>query len=716
MSVLHADTEPRFHPLQGSIVKSYDPVTIDVHPGPLLYDPSEERLWRVFSEARSHQPSFGMSVTAEFSDDSGCSWQGRRTIFPGDQNLKILATSGIYLNGRLMVIVNTENASNQRSLKLIYSDDHGASWLQQTPDISTNSSHFLFGITHRYDANAGGHDDNGAVFYTYHGGSAFAFTTADKGATWSTHTVFDMATTQFINDQGQVATDFVASELTIARVPQSDDYVLYIRGSGYPNYLAATSTDMTSVGTTALTMPRDSGILNEGYAPNKSVGSPPHLVSFGDEITLYTFGRENWVKYDIPREQAMLSYTQNAQDLFANKGIFANKVPRVAARLPTRAVGMMFHVDTTDSIVAHLRAGESIYEINNDVYSPCVGQLYFLSRTQIPSNVLTTRENLLDNPTFDLWARGDSFTDVTANGTPVAERWQLWCSGDTLTATREDVDHLLSNNQSFKPKYAMRVKSTGQTGNDYSGIRQVFYGKNNLRRFSERELTLTIYGIGELPSNLRFSIHFYNRDNPTIITHAAATLPVPVTAAGQFTSTSATLYTPSEDAVALGDNPGIAIVVDQLGTDLWDFAFAGLKLEAGFGSSVLSYPNLEIESSKALYYFERFGFDSGIGLGTQRADNDGFRANVKYHPKTIVPSIVTELPKDGFGNPIWTNKFEIRHLTGTTACTGIKAATTIAQKDQAWIDFWTKEAEFDYYAGECWSIASDAGFFIDVEA
>ncbi len=53
MSVLHADTEPRFHPLQGSIVKSYDPVTIDVHPGPLLYDPSEERLWRVFSEARS---------------------------------------------------------------------------------------------------------------------------------------------------------------------------------------------------------------------------------------------------------------------------------------------------------------------------------------------------------------------------------------------------------------------------------------------------------------------------------------------------------------------------------------------------------------------------------------------------------------------------------------------------------------------------------------
>ncbi|QWV09056.1 hypothetical protein KQ247_00015 [Ruegeria pomeroyi] len=392
-------------------------------------------------------------------------------------------------------------------------------------------------------------------------------------------------------------------------------------------------------------MPRDSGILNEGYAPNKSVGSPPHLVSFGDEITLYTFGRENWVKYDIPREQAMLSYTQNAQDLFANKGIFANKVPRVAARLPTRAVGMMFHVDTTDSIVAHLRAGESIYEINNDVYSPCVGQLYFLSRTQIPSNVLTTRENLLDNPTFDLWARGDSFTDVTANGTPVAERWQLWCSGDTLTATREDVDHLLSNNQSFKPKYAMRVKSTGQTGNDYSGIRQVFYGKNNLRRFSERELTLTIYGIGELPSNLRFSIHFYNG----IIQRL---LPMPP------------LRSPYRLPLRVSLPQQVRRSIRQAKTRwLWETIQASRLLWINSapicGISPLRASNLrpvlarqccpiqtwKIESSKALYYFEALRFRLRDRIGTQRADNDGFRANVKYHPKTIVPSIVTELPK-----------------------------------------------------------------------
>lgn len=577
------------HPLSGSLAMTYDPGNMSAHPGGKFYDPVEARVWRVYSEAEAHAPKFGMVVYAEYSDGGGSDWKGKRAVWPGEPGRKVLHCNGQEVDGRFIVIVNTEDAAGQRYLDMIYSDDIGASWSKASiANPSDTIEPFMFGALHKRPALAGG-GTGGAVFYCYTNGSAYAFFTSNKGVTWSSAVIMSPATV-VTNSAGAEISGIIWGETTVDRVAD-DKFIAYFRPIDRENFFCATSTDMLNWNAI-----RDSGITNEG--PELEVGSPPHLIAYNGEMTLYYCGRENWTDHTLSREQDLLFHNMNALALYEAGGVFDNLTPFNGGKLPTRAVGMMAHTVTPSGVLAFLRAGETVFANNQHA---ATSQLYQMSSYALPSNPIIYRENQADNSDLALWARGTVFTGITVNGTPTAERMQLYPStSDTMTASREAVPIEISNSLPHRPKYGMRVTSTG---GQFSGVQQAKIGTTELSRFADTEVTVTVFGVGVLPSVVRVVSSFNYGTGGSASEEISNSVSRGVESATGLTCVSGTVRMPTLIDKTIGSNPRAIIRLDQFSSDAWNFLFCGFKIEFGNGATVLRPVDPSVEQAKALRYF-----------------------------------------------------------------------------------------------------------------
>lgn len=635
------------HPLAGgSLVRAYDPGTLTAHPGGLMYNPVSNRLWRVYTEGVSHLAVDGMSVVTEYSDDAGATWKGKRTLFPGESTRKVQAIACRHVNGRLLVIVNSEAAGIVRYLDMIYSDDAGATWSIQAITKPGGVEPFLFDAVHARNTAAGGDDLNGAVFYCYNNGSVYAFHTNDKGATWANAVVMSGASS-YLDVNGLPATGLVATEVAVGQVGTNAEYVFYIRCANYANMICGTSTDMLTI--TGL---RDSGVANEG--PSLAVGTPPHFIAKDTDLTLYTFGRENWMAHDVAHEQALMFYKQDAASLYAAGGLFTNKTPRVAAQLPTRAIGMMSHVTTPSGIISMFRAGETVYANFADAVT---SQIYQMTSYPLPSNPILARPNLADNSDFSLWSQGISFPGVVLDDIPTADRWQLYASaaggGDTMTVTREVLATAIARNLPHRPRYGLRLTSTGAA---YSGLQQVHRGEAELARFADTEITISVIGVGILPSTCQVSVIFDCGGGGTTIDPISVNLVRGRETATGVSIATATVRCPSIVGATLGTDPKVIIRVAQVSASAWNYLFAGFKVETGNGATVLSGVDADAEQAKGLKYYLPL---SDIHTVHRRSTTLSVAA-IQHPPMAKLPTLVVVNPAG----------YTIEHLAGSRVLSG----------------------------------------------
>lgn len=639
--------------------KSYDAGLMTVHPGSIWYnnDP-DSKLYRCYSESFSHNPTFGMMVYLDFSDDRGGTWKSRRCVYPARTGRKVTATAGGYYNGRHVIVVNTEDSGGTRYLDLVYSDDNLVTWTTSSIPVTGAIDHFLYGGLNDYPTVAGGDDDDGFIFYTYVGSSTYAMRTSDKGATWTQSTLWSSTDTYNLLS-GTPTTGYSATESTVAQVPGEAKFVHYLRGTNQRYYLVATSTDMITLENAA-----ESGLENEG--PSLETGNPPKLWTRRDQMTLYTFGRENWVDHDVRQESSLMKHQMPASDLYDANGIFSDLEPQFVMYLPVRHVGMMDITTIEDDVIAQVRAGETVFA---DGSHPVQSQMYIMTNYPLTTNlVFPPRENLLDNPTFDLWGRGETFSSVTVDNTNLAERWQAWMSGDTGTISRGSLDSSLSRNTPFKGKSVMDFATAG--ADDFAGFQTVFYNEEALRKFADQEVTISCYGVGALPSVIRLSVTMdYGSGGSADEQLPPALLANPVSSANNLTFFSGGTRTPTLEGKTVGTDPKIVFRIDTNTSEAWAFKPAAVKLEFGNGSTAILPTDLRTERAKASQYFQKRGGGSDYMVDLYRKTSTSARAVVTFQtpmvkaPDVSIVGSITNLRLDNVSSTLTPTSMSVNNLT-----------------------------------------------------
>lgn len=633
----------------GSVVQSYDPGTLTAHPGALLFEPTENRVYRVYSEAKSHLPVLGMTVYIDQSDSNGVEFKNKRAIYPGRAGLKVLAMAGRWLNGRMLVIVNTENAGGTRFLEKVYSDDNGSTWTTADIPQSGGVNHFMYDALHARNTAAGGDDDDGAIFYAYTNGIAYAFHTDDKGATFTEVTVLT-GSSAYLDNDGVSQTGMIPTEIATAQVGEEAKFVHYMRGHDQPYLIAFTSTDMIT-----FVNAKSSGIYN--VSPSGTVGTPPHLFNDNGRMWLALFGRENWAGTDVAKEGSIEFYGDPPSTVYDNGGVFSSLVSQATIALPSRAIGMMSHVLTNQGTVAMARAGESVYSSSGN---PMTSQIYLFTSQQIPDVLCSPRPNLFDNSNFDIVQRGDTFTGVTANSTPVVDRWKLFCSGSTMSATITDIDPLISSCLPHRPKQGLRVVGTSHA---YMGLEQVFYGKNQLHSFADKELTVSFYAVGVVPGT-RVVVEFDYGSGGSADVTTSSNFTTGVSIADGLTYLTASVFTPTTIGKTLTSTAKVTVRFDTPTTTAVDYVFAGVKLENGNGSTLLEAADIDMESVTCQRYYKKLPAVLNV---TRLSTVQGVAA--------VGHSTMVKRPD--FSGSLLTTGFSITHTAGAVALTGI----TISRQD-----------------------------------
>ncbi|MCE8508348.1 hypothetical protein KBY28_07775 [Ruegeria pomeroyi] len=686
------------HPLRGSIVRAYAPGNVDPNIGALMFDTARGNLWRVWTESSAHKPVLGQLVYAEVSKGVSASFSGRRAIYAGRLDRKVLAICGNIVLGRLVVIVNTEDAAGNRYLEIVQSVDGGANWtVSAIGGLTPGINHFMYDKLHSFPSVAGGNDAQGLIFSTYTNGSTYVIWSDDAGATWQ-ETLFFGPASPYKNLAGQVVTGFIATEMAMVQVGSEGKFVHILRGQDQAHFLALTSNDMRTPATA-----QETTIPNEGAT--LEVGTPPHFIADGDMIHLYWFGRYGWVDAYPEMSGAMAVYSQDGASLFDASGVFAQAAPTIVASLPGRATGMMTHCAVPGGHVAMVKAKERVFDASDN---PASSEIYMLGTVQLAAPFVGSRPNLIDNPTFDLAQRGTSFTGLTGStGHPVLERWVCWPSGDTVDVSQGDVDPIFSEVLPFRPKHKMVWSSTG---NDYSGPRQAHLGAVMMRQMAGSEMTFSLYGIGDLVTGARVVVQFdygaggnngagQQTDAEQALFLRSASGP------GRLTMTSATLITPSLQGKTLGTNPRVDIFIDSVSSEARNFEFVGVKAEFGPNATTLAAPDMDLEEIKALRFFERIGMEAAaIGSGS-RLTSSSFQLTLGYSAKAVeAPTVALK------GS---TSNIRIRHISGNTAGSGAAATFEQQGRSKAFVTIPTA-ADTSYLAGEVWS--TDPGTYFTVDA
>lgn len=613
------------HPLDGIPVAVKAGVAGTIHPGPIFYLANDAKTVSVFAQSVSHAPHAGMVVMARYSDDDGLTSNNQVSIYQDDTKIIRAMIGGEWGDGYALIISLTDGTT--RSHVLLTMDADGA-W--SVPSVLSGITDDLvsYGKVHRWPSSAGGSDTDGYIFYAYSTSTtpkkAVSIRTSDSGASW-TQSDF------YIADGLEIPT-----EIDLGKVPDQSQWVGYLRFSGSNSnprewFKAFKTTNMYSA-----TFYDTS--LESGGSENK-VGQPPFVLVDGGRYYLYTPFREDWTSTDA-YEQGLYYYEATAAELWANNGSFPNPVPRFACVIPSRALGMMAAVKTPRGWICQMRGAENEYPNNSS--QPVNSQLIILSKSdkvvlsgQICGD-FAPRENKIDNPIFTFAESGTSFTGITSNGDDVIERWQAWPSGGTMNFERVSLPLVATRSIPARPRYGMRITSSVPNGD--MGFQQVHYGRDKVMEFSDKVVTVTIWGYGT-PGNfagLR-AIAIVNTGSPEY--SVIDDFSVPFNTGGLW-YTTARLYIGDLSGLSEGSNDRIAFRFANPNDGLdWDATICAIKLEIGDFATPIETPDFAKEEAKCRAYFEKIGGNGSLIGTTFRDASTQTKCFVNYERKVKTPTV-----------------------------------------------------------------------------
>lgn len=525
--------------------------------------------------AYRHGTSNSSPLNAIFSDDRGVTWRAERTIH---------TVSGFDISHAACAVMDTPPGGTTKRIGLvayvkdittavyrndfIFSDNAGLTWTVVT-DIVPGQSMFNYGDLISYPTIAGGSDSTGFIAYGYASSGGRTLRTINNGNSWTSQ------------NSSNINTNF--TETSVVRVNNEAKWLMFLRDEG-ANMFVSTSTNMTS-----WTVPVDTGF--------NLTSNPVYAVVERGRLFVYCFLRD-FYPTTAGKENQIICFEESPTDVYTASNLVL-KAPRLIADGLDRNVGYPCIRKVDDDFVWGYTTAESAGSTNTASSSLIV----FGSTRKVPSvgvgyvNGLSAGKNILRNPTFHFWSRGTSFPNMTA-ATRIADGWSYLPGGSTTTISRVDISAEKSMLFPFNPQYGLSINSV--IPEDYTGIYQLFKGIDELRRFSEQQITFQIWGIGDLPASSspflpRINIWFdYGTGGSTLATTSASLYVTEQM--GNVWKASVTLTAPTIIGKTIGTSTSVKIILDSQSTLPWNAIICGIKAE--FSTFASKFEPIDLEQAR----------------------------------------------------------------------------------------------------------------------
>ena len=447
------------------------------------YDDATQLVYRVEALAERHDVSSGGRIDLLCSRDMGATWADRRTIFSHPDHPRPRAGAFTLMGaGRYGGLVTTGDTT--RRAWFVWSDDYGVTWsLQEISGLSLGS-HFVHGLLMPGPSGA-----EGDWMVASYGGTRAAkwLRTLNNGATWTDRLLRDAA--------GLPGPSPNPAEPSIVHVP-GRGWLMFIRLETNPvsaqNMWASASTDGLIYGRWV-----DTGV--------RLGSNPAHALYEGGQIHVLCAQRTGFSGTERPN--TLFRYSLDAHALFDDPSLLGRRAPAQIAALPARAIGYLQSCRLMRGPQDKYASWLHILKSEGESPTGRPTSSYAIAMRDLPAPDVSVAAaaispvQLIENPIFDSWPRGDGFVLSSADA-GLAGRWRGVGSGATLHANRVVLTEAQSRLFPFRPRSGMRIHNLG-TPEDYVGISQRWIG-DDARRLARTMLTsgryvARIWGVGPFP-------------------------------------------------------------------------------------------------------------------------------------------------------------------------------------------------------------------------
>ena len=505
---------------------------------------NNKQIMALVKPAHRHDRSSGSPIFAMYSEDSGVTFSKQVTIhsYPDADiaDLKIVNMGDRI--GVLVTVIPFNTALSPRT-DFWYTHSGIGTWT-----ILENVAPYVFvyGSAQQLVSDP---TSNSFICYGYASNDGYALITTDKGLTWT-----------------RQAMGLTCVEPWVVRVGTENKWLAFVRGGA--NLQVSTSTNQTTW----------SALVDTGVPLGNH---PVQAIIDRGRLFVYLFSRD-FTPATVEFENRCTVIEDDPRYVFDNKS-FKTKAIRTALKGANRSLGYMTIIpDGTaqDEFIYFVNASET----DNNTTQPSVSHVYVghTARHMMLPRSLHAGENLLHNPTFDLWDRGDSFSASGSGTISTANRWRFNPSGSTATVQKVSLTMNQSKLLPFRGQYGYKITATA---NDFIGMEQRHFNRDLFFKVQENVIIFQIWGMGNPPNTLRFQClrDPDNGDSPISASQLVVTTTQPVDGIWKATGRLSVvpIFSTLEAPKTVGANASVTFSLSSFLTTAMDFTVLGIKAELG---------------------------------------------------------------------------------------------------------------------------------------
>jgi hypothetical protein len=533
-----------------------------------------KQVMALVKPAHRHDRSAGSPIFAMYSEDSGVTFSKQVTVhsYPDADiaDLKIVDMGDRV--GVLVTVIPFNTALSPRT-DFWYTTELISTWT-----ILENVAPYVF-VYGPSQPLVSGTPGQSYICYGYASNESYSLVTNDKGLTWTRQTMSGL----------------LGVEPYVVRVGTENKWIAFVRGAA--NLRISTSVDQ--VNWSALV---DTGVPLGNH--------PVQAIVDRGRLFVYLFARD-FTPATIEFENRCTVIEDDPQYVFANK-MFKNKAGRTALKGANRSLGYMTIIPdgrAEDEFIYFVNASET----DNSTTQPSVSHVYVghTARHMMLPRSLHAGENLLHNPTFDFWDRGDSFPATGISTISTANRWRFNPSGSVANVEKVSLTMNQSKLLPFRGQYGYKITATAE---DFIGLEQRHFNRDLFFKVQENTILFQIWGMGNPPNTLRFQCvrDADNGDAPVSASQLVVTTTQP--ANGIWKATARLVVVPIFSTLAapktVGANPSVTFSLSSFLSTAMDFTILGMKAELGQEFTPFAPTDVISERVKCANHMQVFSYDA----------------------------------------------------------------------------------------------------------
>jgi len=564
-----------------------------------------KQIMALVKPAHTHGRSTGSPVFALYSEDGGVTFNKGTTIY-SYAGYDITDLKIIQMPDRVGVVVTLIPFDTSLPSRVDY-------WYTNNVNIGTwtileNVAPYTF-VYGPAQALISGTPGSSYVVYGYSGNSLYALITHDKGNTWTRQTMSDLP----------------GVEAYIVRVNNENKWIAFVRGE--TNLRISTSTDQLNWSPLV-----DTGIL---------LGNHP-VQAYVDRgrLFVYIFSRD-FTPSTVEFENRCMLIEDDPRYVFDNK-VFKTKAARTAIKGANRSLGYMTILKdgfAEDEFIYFVNASET----DNNTSQPSISHVYVghTARRMLLPKPSEIGKNLLDNPTFDYWDRGDSFTVSGTSSISIANRWRMSPSESTVTVTKVPLTMNQSKLLPFRGQYGCKITATA---NDFISIQQRHFNRDLFFKVQENVIMFQIWGMGTAPNTLRFQIT-RDPDNGDPILSASELIAITTQPEdGIWRGTCRVTVVPILSTLAspktVGPNPNVYFNLSSFISTGWDFTILGMKAEIGQEITTFEPTDAILDKIRSSSHMQVLTYTSDTAIANGYVLNDTRGEYLYVYPDMVKTPVI----------------------------------------------------------------------------